>query len=586
MKFLGIHYGHNATVCLIEDGRITFCQSEERLNRIKNSTGFPTETLAYIYEHIAAPDEIDRAVLYQRSAYGYLYLKSHDFKPTQYAEFLEGAFIARSSVKYRVLETDLGWRLYSLKAARTAADPRIRAEAHAYFSRALRLPPERVEYMDHHLSHAYSVVPSVRPWGRSLIFTLDGAGDDKCASVNLLEGDRLRVLSSTNHRNSLGYYYGATTRVMGMKPGEHEYKIMGLAPYARSSAYGHITQRLMKLLSVDDEGQWHSRPTPASLSAKLQEAFRYERFDNQAGAIQELTETLVCRWIAHWVKTTGCGDIGVAGGVFMNVKLSQRVLALPGVTRMFVMPSAADESCSIGCASWASATYDPAHPAEPLKDLYLGMSFDERATEQAIETSHAAERYTITKSADINGDVARLLAENRVVARCTGRMEFGARALGNRSILANASHRENIDLINEAIKSRDFWMPFAPSILESDMPRYVVGADRIAAPYMAITFDSTAAAQRDLAAGIHPKDRTMRPQSVSAAWSPDYHAILTRFKELTGMGGILNTSFNLHGEPVVGSPLDAIRVVDESGLEHLAVGDYLLTKKSASAARS
>jgi carbamoyltransferase len=356
MKFLGIQQGHNATLCLVEDGRVTFCQSEERLNRLKNSSGFPYETLRYVYEHIARPEEIDRVVFYMKSAYSYLYLKNHGFRPTQYAEFLEGAFIARSSIKHRILETDLGWKLYSWKAARTAADPSLRREAHEYYTKTLRLPADRIEYLDHHLSHAYSVVPSVRSWGRALIFTLDAQGDDKCASVNLLEGDGLRVLRTTDHRNSLGYYYGATTRVMGMRPGEHEYKIMGLAPYARPSAYRHVTERLMHLLSVDDEGQWHSRPTPTALTSRLLDAYRYERFDSVAGAIQELTETLVCKWIEHWVRKTGCGDVGVAGGVFMNVKLSQRVLALPGVARLFVMPSAADESCAIGCANWASMT--------------------------------------------------------------------------------------------------------------------------------------------------------------------------------------------------------------------------------------
>lgn len=578
MRFLGVHYGHNATACLIEDGRVTFCQSEERLNRIKNSTGMPMLTLEHIYNTIAAPDQVDGAVLYQKSLHGYLYLKRHGFKPTQYQDFVQDAYIARSDLTHRVLSTDAGWRLYAAKIARTERDPRLRAEAHAYYANALRLDPERVHYLDHHTAHAYSVVPNVAAWGQALIFTLDAAGDERCATVNRYENGAFTTLSWNDHRNSLGYYYSAVTRVMGMRPGEHEYKIMGLAPYSKRSAYEQITARLERLLEVDGQGMWRSHITPVALSRALQDAFRYERFDNIAGAIQDLTETLVCKWISHWVRETGIRNIGVAGGVFMNVKLSQRVLALPEVERLFVMPSAADESCAIGAANWAAATFDASRPVEPLGPLYLGMEFSDAEAEQAITSAQAADRYSITRPADIDTEVGRLLSEGRIVARCTGRMEFGARALGNRSILANASDHRNVQIINDAIKSRDFWMPFAPSILAEDMARYVVGHDRMPSPYMAITFESTPEAQRDLIAAIHPRDHTLRPQSVSKDWNPGYHTMISEFKRRTGIGGILNTSFNLHGEPVVCSPTEAISTVDRSGLRYLALGGYLLEK--------
>jgi carbamoyltransferase len=179
--------------------------------------------------------------------------------------------------------------------------------------------------------------------------------------------------------------------------------------------------------------------------------------------------------------------------------------------------------------------------------------------------------------------VARLLSENKIVARCSGRMEFGARALGNRSILANPSDPLNVRRINEAIKNRDFWMPFAPSILEQDMPRYVHHPDRIFALYMCMAFQATPEGQRDLAAAMHPKDLTLRPQAVRRDWNEAFFDILHAFKGLTGVGGVLNTSFNLHGEPMVCSPADAIHTADRCGIDHLVLEDVLLVKRRRSA---
>ena len=176
--------------------------------------------------------------------------------------------------------------------------------------------------------------------------------------------------------------------------------------------------------------------------------------------------------------------------------------------------------------------------------------------------------------------MALLLSQNEVVARFDGRMEFGARALGNRSILANPSSFQNIELINSAIKNRDFWMPFTPSILEEDMSRYIVNSGKMEAPYMCITFDTTEEARKDIPAAIHPRDKTARPQCVIESWNPGYHKLISEFNRLTGIGAVLNTSFNLHGEPNVCSPEDAIHTIDSSGLKYLSIGPFLLSKNT------
>jgi carbamoyltransferase len=171
-----------------------------------------------------------------------------------------------------------------------------------------------------------------------------------------------------------------------------------------------------------------------------------------------------------------------------------------------------------------------------------------------------------------------LLAKNNVVGRLKGRAEWGARALGNRSILANASSRDTVKLINEMIKGRDFWMPFATSLLYEDHHDYLHNEKNFFAPYMSITFNTKEKAVKELPAALHPYDLTSRPQMVTQEMNPEYHLLLTEFKKITGSSGILNTSFNLHGEPNVESPYDALRTFDISGLQHLAIGNYLISK--------
>ena len=174
--------------------------------------------------------------------------------------------------------------------------------------------------------------------------------------------------------------------------------------------------------------------------------------------------------------------------------------------------------------------------------------------------------------------VADALAAGLVVARCCGREEWGARALGNRSILCDAGSRANIDRINQKIKNRDFWMPFTPTILAEDIDEYVQKPREMDAPYMCITFDSTAKARREIPAALHPRDGTVRPQELRQADNPGYYAILKAFKQRMGVSAILNTSFNLHGEPNVGSPADAIKTMDRSGLDALVLGSYWIRK--------
>tara|TARA_Y200000002_G_scaffold377632_1_gene383560 strand:+ start:1048 stop:2787 length:1740 start_codon:yes stop_codon:yes gene_type:complete len=574
---IGISYGHNATIAVAKKGKIIFCQSEERLNRIKNSTGFPTQTLEYVYKNICKPKEVSSVELFQKSILGYLSLKKNNFEPFQYGNYLSPE-LEEKNAGFKT--TKWYWRLSQFKAKNfTEKNKKLKKESIDYFSSALNIDKKKINFVDHHTTHAYSALANIKDWQNALVFTLDGQGDYISSSVNILNRDELKIVQTTDHYNSIGYFYSSITSLLGMRAGEHEFKVMGLAPYSNFKYYSSILAKLRNLITLDKNGNFKAKNPPVKLRKVLGNIIRYQRFDNVAAAIQALTEELIISWINFWIKKTNITNVAVSGGVFMNVKACQKVLENCDIKKYFVVPSAADESTAIGAAFYGTLRSSKLSNLTPLKDLYLGMSFSDNEIDIFCKNSKISERYEITKPDSINQEVASLLSQNVIVARLNGNMEFGARALGNRSILANPSDFSTVEAINSKIKIRDFWMPFTPSIIEDDIDKYIQNEKKMFCPYMVLTFNTTELAQKHLKAAIHPRDKTIRPQNVVQGWNPEYYDLIKEFKKKTGIGALLNTSFNLHGEPNVCSPADAIHTMDNSDLRYLALGSYLLKKR-------
>lgn len=585
MLHLGLAYGHNATVAVVEDGRVAFCQSEERLNRFKNAFGVPWRTLDHVRGRLGGTP-IASCGLFM--GFGETWVRRADYGARDAAPMTTG-----NALSFDLVE---GWRrdlgavveaMLARDAAleRAFADPDNQARGRAWCSEQLDLPPETLVEIPHHETHAYSVLPFL-PAGHAgpvLVLTLDGEGDGLAASVSRWDGSTMTRLASTPRLASLGRIYAYVTNILGFKMLEHEYKIMGLAPYAKDPRLcAALAEQLGKLLWVDADGAWRMRyRSRADLAVALATLCAFQRQDNIAAALQAYTETMMTRWVGHWVAATGIATVACAGGVFMNVKANQLVAALPGIERLIVTPSCGDESCAIGAAVAASLRAEPRTPIAPLDHLYLGDGFDDAAVERALVDARAADDFSITRPPDIERAVAALLARGEIVARCAGPMEFGARALGNRSILAHPRDPAVVEVINHAIKNRDFWMPFAPSILDACVDALVEDPKGTVSPFMMVSATTTAAGRAALAAAIHRADFTARPQRVTATANPRYHALIRHFRELTGIGAVLNTSFNLHGEPIVRSPADALATVRGSGLRWLALGPVLLEKRGA-----
>lgn len=579
MSVLGIHNGHNASAALIEGGVLAFALQEERLSRVKNQGGLPAQALMACAK-VLGPNDAGSVA----AALGGRNLTRCDWK--------------RDDILRSYGRSSAGWVGRAKRIARKSemisdsVNRRKLAGIESDLRNLLAKPDLQANGFDHHLCHAAAAYFG---WGkmddRVLVLTCDGAGDSVCATVNIGEGGCIETLARVEESHSIGALYGKVTYLLGMVPMEHEYKLMGLAPYAEKSRDAQmIANEFGQMFDFDRDNMmiWRRKNgcPPLQFAAEyLAQRLRRKRFDHVAGGVQIFVERFLVRWVRACIAATGIRKVALSGGVFMNVKANQKILELPEVEEMFVFPSCGDETNAIG-AAWLLYQQERGEIPEPLKHLYLGTEYDDDDVEAAVRSYQFHDRVQVREERDVEQAVACLLSEGNIVARFKGRGEFGARALGNRSILGNASQPGTVKIINEMIKCRDFWMPFAPSVLAERTHDYFEKPKAMPAPYMIMTFDTRPEKRNLISAAIHPCDHTGRPQEVTENSNRDYYRLLKYYEDMTGEGLILNTSFNLHGEPVVCSPEDALRVFDLSGLQHLALGNFLLSRPATSSPRA
>ncbi len=574
MYILGIHDGHNSGACVLQDGKVVAAVSAERLSKVKNDTGYSRAAVAEVLK-IAwiKPSDVEIVAIAstQRSTREW-FMQTDTWYQSRLPEIVANAEFAFPPLRSLYPAVNFVTRNFIKRVSLDNSGLVDRIKDDFGFENA------KFSFVDHHLSHAAASYYG-RPWdSETLILTLDGRGDGICASVSIGKGAEITRISSTRGGHSVAEVYLGVTSFLGMKPLEHEYKVMGLAPYA-SKAHGEKAARLFDgLISINDDLSFSSKIRTNVSYYWVRKHFAQQRFDNVAYAVQKFTEDLAVEWVRKAVAKTGIPNVVLGGGLFMNVKLNKLVLELPEVKKLFIAPSCSDESLMIGAAMVEHAKASGRRP-EPLKEIYYGGSFGDDYVKDFLVKNSVPKKYRVQQFKDINGVVAELLAKNKVVARCSGRMEFGARSLGNRSILANPSSFSNVRIINQMIKSRDFWMPFAPSILAEAEREYIINPKSMPSPYMILAFDSVEKNRDEIVAAMHQYDFTVRPQVVDKPYNSDYHSILKQFQKHSGIGAVLNTSFNLHGFPVVYSPEDAYYVFENSGLEYLQLGSFIISKQ-------
>ena len=569
MIVLGIYDGHNSSACVIKDGSVVAAVEEERIVRVKNYNGFPTHAVKLVLE-LSGVDmsQVDHVAMASK------HLSAPRDREASIKRYRQPDSL-KAFIQREVRRLNLVRKLY---------EARRRSKRLAAAQQA-GIPKEEVTFVDHHLAHAAAAYYG---WGRVdedvLVLTSDGAGDYVCATVSVGRNGKLERLVAVPSTESLGNIYAMTTLILGMVPLEHEFKLMGMAPYAPPKGRHSVYSSLKPLMIFDQANggiTWRrSSACPEAFFnfSFFKRLYELKRFDWIAAGVQQFIEEMLVQWAHNCIKATSTRKVALGGGVFMNVKANKLIMELPEVEDLFVFPSCGDETNSIGAAMW---TYNEKRSSDmplpgPIQAIYYGPDAAETGIEMAL-AAYADRGWTCTQFEDPEREVARLLAEGEVVARCKGRMEFGARALGNRSILADPTRPEVIRIINSMVKNRDFWMPFAPAMLEERAEDYLVNPKHVFAPYMTLSFDTTDRVD-ELRAAVHPYDVTARPQVVRREWNPEFHHLLWEFERLTGRGVILNTSFNLHGFPIVMTAGDALEVFDKSGLQYLALDNRMICK--------
>lgn len=589
MNILGVWDGTPSSAALIVDGKILMAVSEERLSRSKNAYGFPKNSIEIILKKTGYKlKDIDEVAMstaslsptyfytsrnatfsikdYWKEQKEYWYKKFYEKKDPKYLE------IFKDKINYN----DFPYDRNLIKDEKDSSG--MWAARKKHLSETLGIDEKKISLHDHHTCHAcYGYLMSPYREKESLIFTMDGNGDNTNGTISKAKaGEELTFISRSSNFN-LGRIYRYATLLLGMRPADHEYKVMGLAAY-NSEKYGRESYEIYKDTLQVDGLTFKYKNKVKDHFFYFKEKLEGQRFDSIAYGLQRFTEEILTTWIKNGIEHTGIKNIIMSGGVAQNIKANKCISELHNLNQLFIPPGPGDESICIG-AAWLQFL----KKGGVIKDIplqtngYLGPSFTSDKIEselKKIDLNHFEVKKVEAK------EVAELLANSEVVARFSkDQMEFGARALGNRSILADPRKQETINYINKLVKMRDFWMPFAPSILEERQDDYIVNPKNIDARYMAIGFDSTSLAKEHLSAGLHPFDKTMRPQVVTSRDNLSYHSLIKEFEKITGVGALLNTSFNIHGEPIVGSPHDAIDTFNRCGLKHLYIGDYLVSKK-------
>jgi len=605
MKILGIYDNHNASAALYQDSCIISAAQEERFTREKNQSGFPKNAIAYCLESCGFNlEDIDLVVFSTtvhdpfRTNSGFHRFTVNDYIREQYQYWLPTLYKGEKSKFFlRHVEENLDCRVlkrhlkdyYRYASTRdhlsfTARKVEFYKEMRkkqlfAYFGRH-----DKVAFCDHHRAHsayAYWAAPAkIRKNDRCLILSIDAFGDNNNCLVSEVCEEQISPLREYSALNICRYYKYATL-LLGMKPLEHEYKVMGLAPYCRNQqARDEIFEIYKQGLWIDGVLNLVSKTNPRDSYFYFKDLFKPYRFDEIAAGIQEYFDSFLVRIVKLLVRKYKKDSLIYSGGAAMNVKTNMKLASIERLKDFYVSADPGDDSTSIGAcletASRRDPIFDPA--SEILRTIYLGHRIEKFESQKVIYKYFARRsRYRVYAKASAK-QIARLLANDTIIARATGGMEFGARALGNRSILANPQSIDNLKKVNDKIKCRDFWMPFAPVILKEYQHRYIKNPKGLTSPYMTLAFPTTEEGRVKLKAAKHPYDHTVRPQILSAYENPELHRIIMEFGRITGVYALLNTSFNLHGRPLVCTAEDAARVFMATDLDGLILNQSLIIK--------
>lgn len=565
MIVLGVHAGHDSSAAIIKDGEIIADVQEERFTRLKHSNNIPINGIEYCLKSCDLND------INQVDHIGFSWKNNPNGIKSLFG--LKASTLNRKAIAKEIAKTFLG-KSFGINKTK----PPIYLPDYNLNNK------EKFINNEHHLAHAASAYYTRKSNDKCLIFTVDGSGDGVCTAVWIGEGNEIRPLKKYYKEASIGWAYSIVTEGLHWWHGDGEGKTMGLAPYGNYEKCKGVLDRYfpeftgVDLVKKSELGNAYYWSENGSTQFHFDEAYEVEKLiikygrENIAAEAQRKLEENLTNFIFGWCKKEKIKKIACAGGVFLNVKLNQRVWNNREdiIEDQHIFPNCGDSGLAVGAALNIYYKY---HKFEgyDLSHLYFGPEYSNETIENLLKLT----KLTYSYIKDPSKKAAELLVKNKIIGWFQGRMESGPRALGNRSILMSPLRRENKDIINAEVKFRESFRPFCPSLLWEKRNDYLIDCrDEF---FMLTSFDVKSDKIDKIPAVVH-KDNTARPQMVKKETNPEFWKLIKYFGDLTGEYIILNTSFNIKGEPIVNSPSEAIRCFFTGGLDALFLGNYLLEK--------
>ena len=598
---IGINWEQNSTACLMINGRVIGCSSEERFSRIKNDERYPKKAIDYLLkEHSIHKDQIKKICVISKQWSPIYSLIRHytkfsieDYIKEQNEIWYPRIFKKKKVSFLKVFKKKIDFdqfpgKKYWVNVVKQINKndklnnknkileygKKIRSDV---IFRHLGITRKNIEFIDHSFGHAaYAYCSGLNNGKKSMVFTIDAWGDDvnySCYKFHKIGQKIIAKKISSGGDFIIGRLYRYVTLLLGFKPNEHEYKLMGMAPYSKEHYYNKLLKNFHKMQEVR-KLKFKFLRKPKDMYFTIKKIIDGKRFDVICGALQKYTENLLLKWINNCLSNSRLNNICLAGGVAMNVKANLEISKLKKVKNIYVPPSPDDSSQAMGaCYAYSILNNLPVHK---ISNAYLGYEIKNNTLKYLDKKK--LKNYKIYKK-NINKIAAKYLNKDKILCRAVGKSEFGARSLGNRSILASPSKIEVKKAINEKVKGRDFWMPFAASAIDKYSKDYFkLNSKDLTYKYMTNCVETKVLGRQKLKAAIHPYDKTCRPQIVSKKDNPEYYDLINEFGKLSKTYSLLNTSFNIHGKPIINNNQDAFKVFEETDLDGIIYPDLLIIK--------
>ena len=560
-NILGIScFYHDSAACLIKDGIVVAAAEEERFTRKKHDTSFPINAISYcLKEGDITSRQINYVAFYEKPLLKFERLLS------QHIEMFPRSF----------------WSFY--KALPSWLNEKLRVPT--IIRKKLKYSGDTL-FIEHHLAHAASCF-LVSPFEEAAILTVDGVGEWATASYGYGKGNDITLLKELRFPHSIGLLYSAVTTHLGMKANSHEYKIMGLAPYGKPIYY----ENFKKVVDVKEDGSIEFDMSYFDFHYKLRmpsKKFEKEfgpirkpheevtqKHKDIAASLQKITEEIIFKMLNHLHKETSMTNLCMAGGVALNSVANGKITKNTPFKKVLIQPAASDAGTSLGAAAYAYNTILGHKRKYAMKSAYLGPSFSTEYIQNFLDKNKIAYKKFKNDQA-ITKLTANLIYNNNVIGWFQGRMEWGPRALGSRSILSNAANPKMKDILNLKVKHRESFRPFAPVISKEDVHDYF-DIDKDEEPFMLFVYPFKEKVRHLVPSVVHV-DGSGRLQTTSKEENPLYYGVIKEFEKLSGVPILVNTSFNIRGEPIVCTPEDAYRCMMGTGIDYLVMDKFLIKR--------